>query len=91
MQAPLAELIAQRNGGMRVAGPDVERLAELLRADGAQVETATDDAIVVADRSGEQIGHLIAEHGIVISELAARAETLEDVFFELTGSEGGPS
>jgi ABC-2 type transport system ATP-binding protein len=91
LQAPLAELMAQRNGGMRVAGPDVARLAELLRADGAQVERAGDGAIVVADRSGEQIGRVIAANGIVVSELAARGESLEDVFFELTGSEGGPS
>jgi|GEM_PF-30799 ABC-2 type transport system ATP-binding protein len=91
LQAPLAELIAQRNGGMRVAGPDIARLAELLRADGAQVEGAGDGAIVVADRTGEQIGRMIAANGIVVSELAARGESLEDVFFELTGAEGGPS
>jgi ABC-2 type transport system ATP-binding protein len=91
LQAPLAELMAQRNGGMRVAGPDVPRLAEMLRADGAQVEGAGDGAIMVADRTGEQIGRMIAANGIVVSELAARGESLEDVFFELTGSEGGPS
>ena len=91
LQAPLAELMAQRNGGMRVAGPDTARLAELLRADGAQVERAGDGAIVVADRTGEQIGRMIAANGMVVSELAARGESLEDVFFELTGSEGGPS
>jgi ABC-2 type transport system ATP-binding protein len=91
LQAPLAELMAQRNGGMRVAGPDTARLAELLRADGAHVESASDGAIVVADRTGEQIGRIIAANGIVVSELAAHGESLEDVFFELTGSEGGPS
>jgi ABC-2 type transport system ATP-binding protein len=91
LQAPLAELMAQRNGGMRVVGPDVARLADLLRADGAQVETAGDGAIVVANRTGEQIGHTIAANAIVVSELAARGESLEDVFFELTGSGGGPS
>jgi ABC-2 type transport system ATP-binding protein len=91
LQAPLAELMAQRDGGMRVTGPDVARLADLLRADGAQVEKAGDGAIVVADRTGEQIGRVIAANGIVISELAAHGESLEDVFFELTGSEGGPS
>jgi ABC-2 type transport system ATP-binding protein len=91
LQAPLAELMAQRSGGMRVAGPDTARLAELLRADGAQVESASDGAIVVADRTGEQIGRIIAANGIVVSELAAHGESLEDVFFELTGPEGGPS
>jgi ABC-2 type transport system ATP-binding protein len=91
LQAPLAELIAQRHGGTRVAGPDIARLAELLSADGAKVERAGDGVIVVADRTGEQIGRLIAANGIVVSELAARSESLEDVFFELTGSQAGPS
>lgn len=91
LQAPLAELMAQRHGGMRVAGPDVARLAELLRSDGAQVQLTGDGAIVVGDRTGEQIGRVIAEHGIVVSELAVRGGSLEDVFFELTGAQGGPS
>jgi ABC-2 type transport system ATP-binding protein len=91
LQAPLAELMAQRNGGMRVAGPDIARLAELLRADGAQVQAAGDAAIVVMDRTGEQLGRVIAAHGIVVSELSPQRESLEDVFFELTGSGGGPS
>ena len=91
LQASLADLMAQRAGGIRVAGPDVPRLAELLQSDGAQVQPAADGAIVVADRSGEQIGRMIAEHRIVVSELAAAGESLEEVFFELTGAEGGPS
>jgi ABC-2 type transport system ATP-binding protein len=89
-QAPLVELMARSGGGMRVSGPDVGRLRELLEADGASV--AGDGEIVVRDRSGEQIGRLIAEHRIVVSELAPVGSSLEDVFFELTGSgEGGPS
>ncbi|HTW13036.1 MAG TPA: ATP-binding cassette domain-containing protein [Solirubrobacteraceae bacterium] len=91
LQAPLTELMAQRAGGMRVAGPDVIRLAELLRADGADVRSAADGAIVVSGRSGEQIGRMIAQHQIVVCELATCGESLEDVFFELTGAEGGPS
>jgi ABC-type multidrug transport system ATPase subunit len=39
-QAPLAELLASGRGGIRVGGPDVERLAEVLRRDGAAVEPA---------------------------------------------------
>ncbi len=91
LQASLPELMAQRSGGMRVAGPDVERLAELLRSDGAEVQPSTDGAIVVAGRTGEEIGRVIAEHQIVVSELAPSGESLEDVFIELTGAEGGPS
>ncbi len=93
-QAPLDELLAQSAaaGGMRVAGPDVGRLAELLRADGADVRAdgADDGSILVADRDGEQIGRAIAEHSVVISELRPLGQSLEEVFFELTeGSEVG--
>jgi ABC-2 type transport system ATP-binding protein len=89
-QAPLAELIARGGGGMRVTGPDVGRLREILEADGASV--AGDGEIIVRDRTGEQIGRLIAQHQLVVSELAPVGSSLEEVFFELTGSgEGGPS
>jgi ABC-2 type transport system ATP-binding protein len=76
---------------MRVAGPDVPRLGELLQADGAEVVGAGERAILVRDRTGEQIGRVIAAEGIVISELAPAGSSLEEIFFELTGAEGGPS
>jgi ABC-2 type transport system ATP-binding protein len=88
-QAPLAELLATGRGGTRVAGPDVARLGELLTGEGAAVEPAGDGAIVVHDRSGEQVGRTIAEHRVVISELTAVSTSLEEIFFELTGEEGG--
>ena len=34
---------------------------------------------------------MIAREGIVISELAPAGSSLEEIFFELTGAEGGPS
>jgi ABC-2 type transport system ATP-binding protein len=87
-QAPLAELLATGRGGTRVAGPDVARLAELLQADGAELEPAGEGAIVVHDRSGEDVGRLVAQHGIVISELGTVGTSLEEIFFELTGDQG---
>jgi ABC-2 type transport system ATP-binding protein len=85
-QAPLSELLARSAGGMRVAGPDAARVGDVLRADGATV--TGDGAIVVTDRTGEQIGRAIAAHGLVVSELSPIGSSLEDVFFELTGSSG---
>jgi ABC-2 type transport system ATP-binding protein len=83
-QAPLAELVAARAAGVRVAGPDVGRLSELLRANGAEVRAGDDGAVVVPDRSGEQVGRLIAANAIVVSELTPVGHSLEEVFFELT-------
>ena len=91
-QAPLSELVAGGTTGVRVAGPDVGRLGELLRADGAAVRPGEDGALVVGDRSGEQIGRLIAANAVVVSELTPVGQSLEAVFFELTeGAGDGPS
>jgi ABC-2 type transport system ATP-binding protein len=90
-QAPLAELTARSGGGVRVAGPDAARLGERLRTDGAEVVADGERAIVVRGLGGEEIGRVVAEGGIVISELAPVGSSLEEVFFELTGTEGGPS
>jgi ABC-2 type transport system ATP-binding protein len=89
-QSTLTELIARSGGGMRVLGPDVPRLAEVLRQDGATVG-GDGREIIVRDRSGEQIGRLLAQHQLVVSELAPVGSSLEEVFFELTGATGGPS
>ncbi len=89
-QAPLKELLATRSGGMRVAGPDATRLAGLLREHGADVGEAGDGAFIVRDRSGEQIGQVIAEQRVVISELSSVGSSLEEIFFELTGEETRP-
>jgi ABC-2 type transport system ATP-binding protein len=77
-------------GGTKVAGPDVRRLGDILHAEGAQV-SGDGAQIVVRDRSGLDIGRVIAEHQLVVSELAPVASSLEDVFLELTESAGGPS
>jgi ABC-2 type transport system ATP-binding protein len=87
-QAPLKELLASSAGGMRVAGPDAGRLAEVLRGDGAGVDHAGDGAVVVHDRDGEAIGRLVAEHRLVISELSPISSSLEEIFFQLTGEPG---
>jgi ABC-2 type transport system ATP-binding protein len=90
-QAPLDELVASRSVRMRVAGPDVGRLGELLRGDGAEVDGGSDGSILVGGRSGEQIGRLIARDGVVISELSPVGQSLEEIFFELTDGAGeGP-
>jgi ABC-2 type transport system ATP-binding protein len=90
-QAPLNEIMARSGGGMKVAGPDVRKLGDILYKEGADVSGDSAE-ILVRDRSGEQIGRVVAEHQLVISELAPVGSSLEEIYFELTGgSEGGPS
>jgi ABC-2 type transport system ATP-binding protein len=90
-QAPLADIMRRAGGGVRVAGPDVRRLGDLLHAQGAKV-SGDPTRITVSDRTGEEVGRVIAEHQLVISELVPLGASLEDVYFELTGGgRGGPS
>jgi len=89
-QAPLSEIMARSGGGMKVAGPDVRKLGDLLFQQGAEVSGDSAE-ILVKDRTGEQIGRVVAEHQLVISELAPVGSSLEEVYLELTGSTGGPS
>ena len=89
-QAPLSEIMARSGGGMKVAGPDVRKLGDLLFQQGADVSGDSAE-ILVKDRTGEQIGRVVAEHQLVISELAPVGSSLEEVYLELTGSTGGPS
>jgi ABC-2 type transport system ATP-binding protein len=89
-QGSLAELMARSGGGIKVAGPDTRKLREILVAGGADV--VGDGELIVRNRTGEDIGRLIAEHRIVVSELTPVGTSLEEVFFELTDSgTGGPS
>jgi ABC-2 type transport system ATP-binding protein len=91
-QAPLADIMARSTagGGHKVKGPDVRRLGDILYGQGIQV-SGTDHEILVRGPSGEDIGRIIARNQLVVSELSPVGASLEDVFFELTGSTGGPS
>ena len=68
----------------------MRRLGDILYAQGVQV-SGTDHEIFVRGPSGEDIGRIIAQNQLVVSELSPVGASLEDVFFELTGSTGGPS
>jgi ABC-2 type transport system ATP-binding protein len=87
VQAPIPELTGGAAGAMRIAGPDAPRLAERLQSEGASVEPSGDGAFVVHGLSGEEIGRVVAESGLVIAELSPITRSLEDVFLELTSGE----
>jgi ABC-2 type transport system ATP-binding protein len=87
VQAPISELISGETAGMRIAGPDAAKVAERLRSGGAKVDRGEEGAFVVYGLSGEEIGRVVAEQSLVISELTPLARSLEDVFLELTSDE----
>ncbi len=92
VQAPLDQLLAEHGDGVRVAGPDAKPLAERLRGEGAHVQQEQADAVLVRDRTAEEIARTIAAHSLLITELAPVGSSLEEIYLELTGTpNGGPS
>src|SRR5262249_7188593 len=89
-QGSLREIMARSasDGGVKGARPDVRKPRDIRHAQGANVSGDARE-IRVYGRTGEDIGRLIVEHGIVISELTSVGPSLEDIFFELTGGAGG--
>jgi ABC-2 type transport system ATP-binding protein len=91
LQAPLEQLLDQHTAGARVAGPDADHLGELLRARGAHVLPDGADAIVVRDRTVEEIGPALAGERLVINELSPVRSSLEEIYLQLTATPNGGS
>jgi ABC-2 type transport system ATP-binding protein len=73
---------------LRVASPELERLTEVLVADGADVQRVADRRLTVRGTSVERVGALALAAGIPLLELT-KEQGLEDVFLEMTnGTEG---
>jgi ABC-2 type transport system ATP-binding protein len=95
-QGPVAELRA-RQGSDIVARPeraeDLDRLAELLRAAGYEVRVepesdAVSDAVIIPTGfdGAAPVNRAAMNGGITLAYLAERHRSLEDAFFELTGT-----
>ena len=83
--------MARSGGGMKVTGPDVRKLGDILHAAGRAGHRRRTPRSSSRTARGEQIGRVVAEHQLVISELAPVGSSLEEIYLELTGSTGGPS
>jgi ABC-2 type transport system ATP-binding protein len=83
----MAEFIAQSSRRtVRVATPDLGRLAKLATADGGTVRDDGDGRLTVSGLTAEQIGDLAYDNAIRLHELAPAQASLEQAFMELTGS-----
>jgi ABC-2 type transport system ATP-binding protein len=66
-----------------VKSPDAGRLAVLIAADGAEVQTR-EDGITVTGLEAARIGEMAAREGLVLHELTPQLASLEEAFMELT-------
>jgi len=88
--ATLAELTDRTSGGSvrlrsELAGP----LRDALVARGAAATLADDDAVVVTGTDARDVGRMVADTGVPVFEMTTDGSNLEDVFLQLTSSEGG--
>jgi ABC-2 type transport system ATP-binding protein len=85
-QAAMADVLEGASGATRVRTPDAERMRTLVAAQGLDVSTTEDGALLVS-AAPERVGELAAANGVVLHELSVEQATLEEVFLELTGGE----
>jgi ABC-2 type transport system ATP-binding protein len=94
-QGPVAELQAGRRPDIVVApehATDLEQLAKILQDSGVSVEANQADGTAVLSPSGASaadINRLATRNGITLRQLSERTRSLEDVFFQLTGTDAG--
>jgi ABC-2 type transport system ATP-binding protein len=82
----MAEFTRQAAGDtVRVVSPQALALeAVLAQAGGSVTADPEPSALLVSGLDAARIGELALEHGIVLHELAAKRNTLEHAFMELT-------
>ncbi len=85
VQVSIDELLAQGSRqSVRVSSPDLAGLRRVLDADGATTSLDDDGALIVRGKNNMEIGELAAQNSIVLYELTAQTESLEEAFMELT-------
>jgi ABC-2 type transport system ATP-binding protein len=84
-QTSLQDFVRQAGAArVTVRSPDRNRLAELLRHDGATIEAGDADELTVNGVDCAAVGRTAARHGIELHELAAQQASLEEAFIRLT-------
>ncbi len=80
----MADFVARAGvGAVRVRSPQLERLREVLTAQGVSVQS-DGEVLAVTDCPTERVGELAAAHGITLHELSSRQASLEDAYLQLT-------
>jgi len=78
----------RQTASVRVRTPDAGKFAALLSGGAANVQRGEADVLTVTGLDAKPIGELAAAHQIVLHELTPTGGSLQDLFFELTESEG---
>ncbi|BDH05086.1 ATP-binding cassette domain-containing protein [Streptomyces seoulensis] len=72
---------------VRVRTTDADALGALLARHGHEGERAADGTWTVRHARGDELGHLLAEAGLPVLELAAQEASLEEAYLDLTAAD----
>jgi ABC-2 type transport system ATP-binding protein len=92
-QGPVAALATGQRPDIMLApehAADLSQLESILQGSGLSVSISREDGMVVVKASGAtaaDLNRLAAFNGITLRQISERTHSLEDVFFQLTGSE----
>lgn len=87
-QSSLAELANRSRSGVRVRTPQAETLRTTLADQGIAAQLVAADALVAMESTAEAVGLAAAGAGVVIYEMRPERFNLEEMFLELTTTEG---
>jgi ABC-2 type transport system ATP-binding protein len=85
---PLQDLLTGATGSVRVRTPDAPRLVDALAASGIAAREDAPGMVVAEGTSAEAVGPVMAQHRIVVYEMTASGESLEQLFFTMTEGSG---
>ncbi|MGP8060694.1 MAG: ABC transporter ATP-binding protein [Acidimicrobiales bacterium] len=86
-QGKLVDLLSGSKTAVRIRTPDAGRLVEALAA--AHLAAHQSGDVVVCDGTTPSVvGPILVDHRIEVHEMTSSAESLESLFFALTGGEG---
>ncbi len=88
-QSSLTDLAHRATPGVWVRTPQAAALRDALAAHGTAAELQTTDTVVALETTTDAVGLVAAGAGVVIYEMTSQRFDLEDVFLELTTTDGG--
>jgi ABC-2 type transport system ATP-binding protein len=86
-EGTVAELIGQTGSWVRVRTTQAAELHRALSTRGIPAEVNSPDEVLARDVTTQQVGEAIAAAGLVVYEMKAETQNLEDTFVELTKEE----
>ena len=86
-QGTVEELRRHTGSWVRVRTPQANELFAMLSSRGFRAELSSPDEVVARDVTTQQVGEAVAAAGLVVYEMKAEEQNLEDAFLELTADE----